>query len=111
MTTAKTTQLRRSARTTTARVHARRAAEEAAAALAAAERTRAARRPRRVGRQRGPQRVQMSVRLLLEDDVRLDAALEQTGMQLQDGVTEALRLWFKKLKIPVLPVPEPSPRD
>ncbi|MFF9638773.1 hypothetical protein ACF1D2_29865 [Streptomyces bacillaris] len=110
MTTAKTTQLRRSARTTTSRLHARRAAEEAAAARAA-ERAKGARRPRRVGRQRGPQRVQMSVRLLLEDDVRLDAALEQTGMQLQDGVTEALRLWFKKLKIPVLPVPEPSPRD
>lgn len=47
----------------------------------------------------------MSVRLLLEDDVRLDAALEQTGLYLQDGVTEALRLWFKKLKIPVLLVP------
>lgn len=47
----------------------------------------------------------MSVRLLLEDDVRLDAALEQTGLHLQDGVTEALRLWFKKLKIPVLPEP------
>ncbi|WP_324792445.1 hypothetical protein SJX93_00140 [Streptomyces cyaneofuscatus] len=75
-------------RTTTARVHARRAAG----------RTGAARRPSRIGRQREPQRVQMSVRLLLEDDVRLDAALAQTGMQLQDDVTEALRLWFKKLR-------------
>ncbi|MFE5681469.1 hypothetical protein ACFQ7B_43380 [Streptomyces erythrochromogenes] len=52
----------------------------------------------------------MSVRILLEDDVRLDAALEKTGMYLQDGVTEALRVWFKKLKIPVLPVPQPPAR-
>ncbi|MGW8730507.1 hypothetical protein ACWGNF_31275 [Streptomyces sp. NPDC055808] len=101
MTTARTTQLRRSTRTTPARVHARqKAAEEVAAAA-----VKAGRRPRRVSRQRAPQRVAMSVRLLLEDDVRLDAALEQTGLYLQDGVTEALRLWFKKLKIPVLPVP------
>jgi hypothetical protein len=43
----------------------------------------------------------MSVRLLLEDDARLDAALEKTGLHLQAGVEEALRLWFKKLKVPV----------
>ncbi len=104
MTNARLAQLRRTTRTTPARVHARREAEEAAT-IAAANAT-PARRPRRVGRQRSPQRVQMSVRLLLEDDVRLDAALEQTGLHLQEGVTEALRLWFKKLKIPVLPVPE-----
>ncbi|GGZ84008.1 hypothetical protein [Streptomyces rubiginosohelvolus] len=107
MTTARTTQLRRSARTTPARVHARqKAAKETAAAAA-----KPARRPRRISRQRAPQRVQMSVRLLLEDDVRLDAALEQTGLYLQDGITEALRLWFKKLKIPVLPVPAMPAQD
>lgn len=110
MTNARLTQLRRTTRTVPARAQARRAAQEKAEA-AAAEAAAPARRPRRIARQRAPQRVQMSVRLLLEDDVRLDAALEKTGLHLQDGVTEALRLWFKKLKIPVLPVPEPSSRD
>ncbi|MFY0516090.1 hypothetical protein ACOMD4_37745 [Streptomyces anulatus] len=110
MTNARLTQLRRTTRTAPARAQARRAAQEKAEA-AADDAAAPARRGRRIGRQRAPQRVQMSVRLLLEDDVRLDAALEKTGLYLQDGVTEALRLWFKKLKIPVLPVPEPSPRD
>ncbi|WP_169749666.1 hypothetical protein [Streptomyces aureocirculatus] len=107
MTTARTTHLRRSARTTPARVHARRKAAQEAAAAAA----KAGRRPHHVGCQRGPQRVAMSVRLLLEDDVRLDAALAQSGLYLQDGVTEALRLWFKKLKIPVSPVPTVAAQD
>ncbi|MFE3995022.1 hypothetical protein ACFXPW_25495 [Streptomyces goshikiensis] len=106
MTNARLTQMRRTARTAPSRVHARRAAAAAASTTEAP-----ARRPRRIGRQRAPQRVQMSVRILLEDDVRLDAALEKTGLYLQDGVTEALRGWFKKLKIPVLPVPERPARD
>ncbi|MFI7236092.1 AAA family ATPase [Streptomyces cyaneofuscatus] len=38
----------------------------------------------------GPQ----SVRLLLENDVRLDAALEMSGLYLQDDPTE-VQLWFK----------------
>ncbi|MFD8992246.1 hypothetical protein ACFVZ4_29895 [Streptomyces goshikiensis] len=109
MTNARLTQMRRTARTAPSRVHARRAAEAAAAAAGTAEAP--TRRPRRIGRQRAPQRVQMSVRILLEDDVRLDAALEKTGLYLQDGVTEALRGWFKRLKIPVLPVPEQPARD
>lgn len=111
MTNARLTQLRRTTRTVPARAQARRAAREKTEAVAHAEAAAPARRPRRIARQRGPQRVQMSVRLLLEDDVRLDAALEKTGLYLQDGVTEALRLWFRKLKIPVLPVPEPSSHD
>lgn len=105
MTNARLTQLRRSARTTPARAQARRTAQEEAEAAPSA------RRPRRVGRPRGPERIPLATRLLPEDDVRLTAALEQTGLGLQDGVTEALRLWFKKLKVPVLPVPATPSRD
>lgn len=55
--------------------------------------------------------VPLATRLLPEDDARLTAALEQTGLGLQDGVTEALRLWFRKLKLPARPVPTPASHD
>ncbi|MGP3632676.1 hypothetical protein ACTU45_04770 [Streptomyces sp. 24-1644] len=95
MTNPRITQLRLTARTTPARAQARRRAQEGGAEVATP-----ARRPRRVGRPRGPQRVALATRILPEDDAWLTATLEQTGLGLQDGVTEALRLWCKSMKVP-----------
>ncbi|GGY39408.1 hypothetical protein OH797_03500 [Streptomyces anulatus] len=92
MTSTRITQLHRAARTTPARAQARRAAPDDAAEP---------RRRHRVGRPRGPRRIPLATRILPEDDTWLTAALEQTGLGLRDGVTQAQRLWCKKLKVPV----------
>ncbi|WP_405747567.1 hypothetical protein OG422_30675 [Streptomyces sp. NBC_01525] len=96
MTPRSLTQLRRATRTTATRAKARSGAE-AADRLAAARATPA---KRRAGRPRGPERVPLSVRLLVETDVRLTLACAQTGQTPQYLVEDALQLLFKELGVP-----------
>ncbi|MFD5428520.1 hypothetical protein [Streptomyces sp. NPDC127084] len=57
------------------------------------------RAPRRRGRPRGPERVPVSVRLLTSTDRKLTIAVEQTGLNPQTIVEEALEAHFRRLKI------------
>jgi hypothetical protein len=57
------------------------------------------RTPRRPGRPRGPERVPLSVRILAENDRKLTAAVDETGLNPQTIVDEALSAYFKRLKI------------
>ncbi|MFE2045918.1 hypothetical protein ACFXAZ_34365 [Streptomyces sp. NPDC059477] len=59
----------------------------------------AGRPPRRRGRPRGPQRVALSVRLLASTDRRLTAAVQQTGLNPQSIVEQALQAHFRRLRI------------
>ncbi|MFE6691925.1 hypothetical protein ACFVFQ_36335 [Streptomyces sp. NPDC057743] len=59
----------------------------------------AARAPRRRGRPRGPERVALTVRILPVNDRKLTAAVEQTGLNPQTLVEEALEAHFRRLKI------------
>ncbi len=51
-------------------------------------------RPRRIGRPRGPERVSLSTRILVELDRAMDSAVEASGLSPQPIVEEALREWF-----------------
>lgn len=62
-------------------------------------RTAKGRSPRRPGRPRGPERVPLSVRILTANDRRLTAAVEETGLNPQTIVDQALDAYFKRLKI------------
>lgn len=55
--------------------------------------------PRRRGRPRGPEREMLSVRILAANDRRLTAAVEQTGLNPQTLVDQALEALFRKLKV------------
>ncbi|OYP10067.1 hypothetical protein CFC35_41870 [Streptomyces sp. FBKL.4005] len=55
--------------------------------------------PRRRGRPRGPERVPLTVRILAANDRKLTAAVEQTGLNPQTLVEEALEAYFRRLKI------------
>jgi hypothetical protein len=57
------------------------------------------RAPRRRGRPRGPERVPLTVRILLPTDRKLTAAVEATGMNPQTIVEQALEAHFRRLKI------------
>ncbi|TJZ41188.1 hypothetical protein FCH28_37515 [Streptomyces piniterrae] len=57
------------------------------------------RAPRRRGRPRGPEREMLSVRILAENDRKLTAAVEATGLNPQSIVDQALEAYFKRLKI------------
>ncbi|MEV7595484.1 hypothetical protein AB0O42_34995 [Streptomyces sp. NPDC089922] len=59
----------------------------------------APRTPRRRGRPRGPQRVPVTVRLLESTDRKLTVAVEQTGLNPQTILEEALEAHFRRLKI------------
>ncbi|MEE1735062.1 hypothetical protein PUR49_00565 [Streptomyces sp. BE147] len=61
----------------------------------------------RRGRPRGPERKPLSVRILPENDRRLTAAVEQTGLNPQTLVDQALEAYFRRLKIED-PGPEPA---
>lgn len=58
-----------------------------------------ARPPRRRGRPRGPERAMLSVRILAENDRKLTAAVEATGLNPQTLIDQALAAHFKRLKI------------
>ncbi|MGW2110708.1 hypothetical protein [Streptomyces sp. NPDC001948] len=55
--------------------------------------------PRRRGRPRGPERVAVSVRILTSTDRKLTAAVEQTGLNPQTILEDALEAYFRRLKI------------
>ncbi|MFH9203177.1 hypothetical protein ACH4KT_37955 [Streptomyces anulatus] len=55
--------------------------------------------PRRRGRPRGPEREMLSVRILAANDRRLTVAVEQTGLNPQTLVDQALEAMFRKLKV------------
>lgn len=57
------------------------------------------RTPRRRGRPRGPERVPVTVRLLTSTDRKLTVAVDQTGLNPQSIVEEALEAYFRRLKI------------
>ncbi|MZG06198.1 hypothetical protein G3M53_91515 [Streptomyces sp. SID7982] len=57
------------------------------------------RAPRRRGRPRGPERIPLTVRILEPTDRKLTAAVEQTGLNPQTLVEEALEAYFRRLKI------------
>jgi hypothetical protein len=57
------------------------------------------RTPRRPGRPRGPKRVPLSVRILPATDRKLTAAVEQTGLNPQTLVEQALEAHFRRLKV------------
>lgn len=57
-----------------------------------------ARPPRRRGRPQGPERVALSVRILMELDEQLTAAVETTGRGPQELVEDGLRLLFAQLR-------------
>lgn len=57
------------------------------------------RAPRRRGRPRGPERVPLTVRILAPTDRKLTAAVEQTGLNPQTLVEDALEAYFRRLKI------------
>ncbi|MBP5942617.1 hypothetical protein [Streptomyces acidiscabies] len=57
------------------------------------------RAPRRRGRPRGPERVALTVRILPATDRKLTAAVEQTGLNPQTLVEQALESYFRRLKI------------
>jgi len=57
------------------------------------------RAPRRRGRPRGPEREMLSVRILAANDRRLTVAVEQTGLNPQTLVDQALEALFKRLKV------------
>ncbi|MDQ0689034.1 hypothetical protein QFZ56_008080 [Streptomyces achromogenes] len=57
------------------------------------------RAPRRRGRPRGPERVPVTVRLLTSTDRKLTVAVEQTGLNPQSIVEDALEAYFRRLKI------------
>lgn len=57
------------------------------------------RQPRRRGRPRGPERVPLTVRILPPTDRKLTAAVEQTGLNPQTLVEDALKAYFRWLKI------------
>ncbi|MEV0693054.1 hypothetical protein [Streptomyces sp. NPDC050388] len=58
-----------------------------------------ARPPRRRGRPRGPERVPVTVRILKSTDRKLTAAVEQTGLNPQTLVEQALEAHFRRLKV------------
>ncbi|MEU9595033.1 hypothetical protein AB0D84_35665 [Streptomyces sp. NPDC048193] len=58
-----------------------------------------ARAPRRRGRPRGPERVPLTVRILPPTDRKLTVAVEQTGLNPQTLVEDALEAYFRRLKI------------
>jgi hypothetical protein len=55
--------------------------------------------PRRRGRPRGPERVPLTVRILTSTDRKLTAAVEQTGLNPQTLVEQALEAHFRRLKV------------
>ncbi|MFF0838263.1 hypothetical protein ACFYWF_35765 [Streptomyces sp. NPDC003344] len=57
------------------------------------------RAPRRRGRPRGPERVALTVRILTSTDRKLTAAVEQTGLNPQTIVEQAMEAHFRRLKI------------
>ncbi|MFJ2568246.1 hypothetical protein ACIO02_35905 [Streptomyces sp. NPDC087568] len=57
------------------------------------------RAPRRRGRPRGPERVALTVRILTSTDRKLTAAVEQTGLNPQTLVEQAMEAHFRRLKI------------
>lgn len=57
------------------------------------------RAPRRRGRPRGPERVPLTVRILPSTDRKLTAAVEETGLNPQTLVEDALEAYFRRLKI------------
>lgn len=57
--------------------------------------TRGRGKPRRVGRPRGPDRVQICTRILLDLDNALTEAVETTGLSIQPILEQALRDWFE----------------
>ncbi|MEV6535944.1 hypothetical protein AB0M86_41325 [Streptomyces sp. NPDC051639] len=57
------------------------------------------RAPRRRGRPRGPERVPVTVRILTSTDRKLTAAVEQTGLNPQTIVEQALEAYFRRLKV------------
>ena len=59
----------------------------------------ARRAPRRRGRPRGPERVPLTVRILTSTDRKLTAAVEQTGLNPQTLVEQALEAHFRRLKV------------
>ncbi|OLM27887.1 hypothetical protein Ae717Ps2_7105 [Pseudonocardia sp. Ae717_Ps2] len=71
-----------------------RPAARSAAKRSATDRTGNGRRPRRVGRPRGPERVQLSTRILVDLDAALTDAVERSGLSPQPIVEEALRDWL-----------------
>ncbi|WP_226367347.1 hypothetical protein [Pseudonocardia sp. ICBG162] len=71
-----------------------RAAARSAAKRSATDRTGSGRRPRRVGRPRGPERIQLSTRILVDLDAALTDAVERSGLSPQPIVEEALRDWL-----------------
>ncbi|WP_331724094.1 hypothetical protein [Streptomyces rubiginosohelvolus] len=54
---------------------------------------------RRRGRPRGPERVALTVRILPPTDRKLTVAVEQTGLNPQTLVEDALEAYFRRLKI------------
>jgi hypothetical protein len=64
------------------------------------------RAPRRRGRPRGPERVPVTVRILTSTDRKLTAAVEQTGLNPQTIVEQALEAYFRRLK-----VEDPGPKS
>ncbi len=57
------------------------------------------RAPRRRGRPRGPERVPVTVRILTSTDRKLTVAVEQTGLNPQTIVEQALEAHFRRLKV------------
>ncbi|WP_331764897.1 hypothetical protein [Streptomyces sp. NBC_01238] len=55
--------------------------------------------PRRRGRPRGPDREMLSVRILASNNRRLTVAVEQTNLNPQTLVDQALEAMFKRLKV------------
>ncbi|MGY3685133.1 hypothetical protein [Streptomyces sp. TE33382] len=55
--------------------------------------------PRRRGRPRGPEREMLSVRILAANNRKLTVAVEQTDLNPQTLVDQALEAMFKRLKI------------
>lgn len=55
--------------------------------------------PRRRGRPRGPERVALTVRILTSTDRKLTAAVEQTGLNPQTIVEQAMEAYFRRLKV------------
>lgn len=107
MTTRSLTQLRRAARTTTARAKAH-SKTAASRCRPPATTPLTAQRPRRLGRPRGPERVPLSVRILVETDARLTLACEQTGKTPQYLVEDALQLLYLRLGVPRTTSPQTS---
>ncbi|MGW0955367.1 hypothetical protein [Streptomyces sp. NPDC002545] len=64
------------------------------------------RAPRRRGRPRGPERVALTVRILTSTDRKLTAAVEQTGLNPQTLVEQAMEAHFRRLK-----VEDPGPKS